>query len=401
MKTIFISYTKVDLQWAQWIGWQLEEEGVRVIMQAWDFRPGANFALEMHKAAKETDRIIAVLSPDFMDSAFTQPEWAAGFAQDPEGTKRKLLPVRVRKCKPDGLLAQVVYIDLVGLREQEAREVLIEGVMKERGKPDTEPVFPAGLPAPVEHERTISQKPGFPSIKISLTKLPVTGAKLFGREDVLKRLDEAWNNKNTHMVTLIAFGGVGKTALVNVWLNQMEQENFRGAKRVYGWSFYSQGAAEGSQAAADLFLVETLEWFGDPEPGNGNAYEKGKRLAELIRKERTLLILDGLEPLQYPPGDPSGMGGQIKDQGVQVLVKELATSQPGLCVISSRETVTDVKVKEGFSLERVDLERLSNDAGVALLKSLGVSTGSGKDMTEAVTEYGGHALALTLLGNFV
>ena len=45
-----------------------------------------------------------------------------------------------------------------------------------------------------------------------------------------------------------------------------------------------------------------LTWFGDPDPRIGTAWEKGERLAKLIAHRRTLLILDGLEPLQNPPG---------------------------------------------------------------------------------------------------
>ncbi len=43
-------------------------------------------------------------------------------------------------------------------------------------------------------------------------------------------------------------------------------------------------------------------WFGDPAPERGSPWQKGERLAGLIQKQRTLLVLDGLEPLQNPPG---------------------------------------------------------------------------------------------------
>ncbi len=62
----------------------------------------------------------------------------------------------------------------------------------------------------------------------------------------------------------MAWAGVGKTALVNVWLNKIGGEQYRGAERVYGWSFYSQGATEQKQISTDLFIVSALEWFGDP-----------------------------------------------------------------------------------------------------------------------------------------
>jgi TIR domain len=50
--------------WAEWVGYILEEEGFAVIIQAWDFKPGSNFILEMHRATTEANRTIMVLSPD-------------------------------------------------------------------------------------------------------------------------------------------------------------------------------------------------------------------------------------------------------------------------------------------------------------------------------------------------
>lgn len=63
IKDFFVSYNKADRAWAEWIAWQLEEARYTVIVQAWDFRPGGNFVLDMHRAAKETERTILVLSP--------------------------------------------------------------------------------------------------------------------------------------------------------------------------------------------------------------------------------------------------------------------------------------------------------------------------------------------------
>src|SRR6202030_2215507 len=79
----FISYNKADRPWAEWIAWVLEEAKYSVILQAWDFRPGMNFVLEMQKATAGAKRTIVVLSEDFLKAKFTQPEWAAAFAQDP------------------------------------------------------------------------------------------------------------------------------------------------------------------------------------------------------------------------------------------------------------------------------------------------------------------------------
>jgi hypothetical protein len=97
MKDFFISYTKADKAWAEWIAWTLEEVGLSVIIQAWDFRPGGNFVLDMQRSASGAEKTIVLLSPAYLQSEYTQPEWAAAFAQDPKGTARKLIPVRIAK----------------------------------------------------------------------------------------------------------------------------------------------------------------------------------------------------------------------------------------------------------------------------------------------------------------
>jgi len=243
------------------------------------------------------------------------------------------------------------------------------------------------------------RKQDFFAPQVTLSKLPVTGHELFGREQELAVLDRAWGDEHTHILSLVAWGGVGKTALVNEWLNRMERDNYRGAERVFGWSFYSQGTREDRQVSGDEFIAYALNWFGDKETAESkkSAWEKGVRLAELVRGQRTLLILDGLEPLQYPPG---AMEGRLKDQGLQALVKELAGSSDGLCVITTREAVKDIERFVGAAVKQVELEDLSLEAGAELLKSLGVK-GTQKELGQAVKDFGGHALALSLLGTYL
>ena len=100
--SFFVSYTSADRQWAEWIAWQLEVAGYSTIIQAWDFLPGSNWVLNMKEATRTSERTVAVLSPDYLNSEFAQTEWAAAFAQDPSGKERKLLPVRVRQVDVRG-----------------------------------------------------------------------------------------------------------------------------------------------------------------------------------------------------------------------------------------------------------------------------------------------------------
>jgi len=151
MTDFFISYTHADTAWAEWISYVLEEEGFSVIIQAWDFRPGKNFVLEMQNAATKAERTLMVLSPDYLQSQFASPEWASAFGQDPQGQSAKLVPVMVRSCQPTGILTSIVQIRIVGLDENAARKVVLTGIDQKRAKPSARPPFP-GTVAHVEHK---------------------------------------------------------------------------------------------------------------------------------------------------------------------------------------------------------------------------------------------------------
>ena len=196
MRDFLISYNKADLHWAEWIAGQLEEAGYSTIYQHRDFRPGSNFVVEMQRATAEAKRTIAVLSPDYLAALYTLPEWAASFAQDPTGEEGILVPVRVRQCELEGLLAQIVYIDFVGLDKAAAKEALLAGVKRgpiEPAKP--EPRSSGSLPPiwNVPHLRN----PNFT-----------------GREDELRELRGALTDGHAAAIVPIAgLGGAGKTQL--------------------------------------------------------------------------------------------------------------------------------------------------------------------------------------------
>jgi serine/threonine protein kinase len=232
--------------------------------------------------------------------------------------------------------------------------------------------------------------------KITIARLPVTGSDVFGREEDIAFLDHAWANKDANIVTIVAWAGVGKSTLVNHWLRRLAAKRFRTAELVFGWSFYRQGTNGGSSSAEE-FLDATLGWFGDPDPRIGTAWEKGERLAKLVARRRSLLILDGLEPLQNPPGPREG---RLREPSLQALLRELAAFNRGLCVITTRLPVADIADHEHTSVRRRDLEQLSGDAGAKLLRALGVR-GPEADLRKASEEFGGHCLALTLLGSYL
>jgi tetratricopeptide (TPR) repeat protein len=232
--------------------------------------------------------------------------------------------------------------------------------------------------------------------KISVARLPVTGSDVFGRDEDIVFLDRAWANKDINVVTIVAWAGVGKSTLVNHWLRRMATDHYRSAELVFGWSFYRQGTS-GDTSSPDEFLDAALTWFGDPDPRLGTAWEKGERLAKLVSHRRTLLVLDGLEPVQNPPGPQEG---RLREPSLQALLRELAAFNMGLCVITTRTAVADIADHERTSALRRDLDQLSSDAGATLLRALGVR-GDEAELRTASDGFSGHCLALTLLGSYL
>jgi chaperonin GroEL len=160
----FISYTAVDRGWAEWVGWQLEDAGYQVLVQAWDFVPGSNWIFGIRQGVLHARQMIAILSRAYLESVFGGEEWEAVWATDPRGFARKLLPVRIEDCDRPGLLRGVVGFDLFDLDQDAARGYLLDQVthsMSGRAKPATAPEFPV----PHRQAPPIAQ-PSFPSTSV-------------------------------------------------------------------------------------------------------------------------------------------------------------------------------------------------------------------------------------------
>ena len=233
-----------------------------------------------------------------------------------------------------------------------------------------------------------------PSTRVAIAKLPATGETFVARKAELARLDDAWAS-GTNVLSFVAEGGAGKSALINRWLGKMQEDGGGAPSESSAGPSTARGLMPSARRArrARSLLSTGSATAGNRSPPLGT---RAETLAGLVRQSRTLLILDGLEPLQHPPGPQKG---RIKDPAIQTLVKELAADNPGLCVITTRLEVTDIAGPRAGT-DSVDLEKLPPEAGAQLLRALGV-VGTEKELQEASEELHGHGLALTLLGTYL
>jgi predicted MPP superfamily phosphohydrolase/tetratricopeptide (TPR) repeat protein len=236
--------------------------------------------------------------------------------------------------------------------------------------------------------------------------LPMTASRLFGRDAELLRLRDAWRSRTTRVLSIVAFGGTGKSSLVNTWLEEMSREGYRGADRVLAWSFYSQGTKE-NLVSADEFVGRSLEWL-EVETVSLNPWARGRDLADRIKEQgRALVVLDGVEPLQHPP-DVADVGGRLTDDSIWALLESLARDDwNGLCVITTRVELSDLRPFEpggpehSGTVEKLELRNLDEVYGAQLLGHLLGEEADPSELRAVVRDVGGHALAITLLGHYL
>ncbi len=345
---VFVSYNKADRDWAEWMAWQLEEEGYEAILQAWDFLPGSNFVEEMQKAS-HADKTVAVLSADYLCSEFTQPEWQAAFAQDPNGQKGMLIPVRVRPCNPTGILAQILWVDVLACDERSARERVIKAIGRERAKPKHPPRFPA--------TKTAGSRPDFPRelpsenrALDSLEPLPVDrllklefGVNRFftGRIEELNRIHEELHCDShkglTQGQTLVicGIGGVGKTTLVRHYAEAF----WRCFLHIF-WVDSRKGYEKEFALIHDLLMPERKDI------GLAEGDKAAVALIQLNNSDHRLLIIDNAEDeTSVTPWIP-------KAGGCWTIITSRYNAWSSAAVKKIELTVLDKESALGFLLKR-------------------------------------------------
>ena len=209
-RDFFISYTGVNREWAEWIAVQLEAAGSSTVLQAFDFRPGSDFVHQMQVATSTCERTIAVLSPAYFASEFSEAEWRTAFAKDPSGAEGLLVPIRVQKFTPPVLLETRVYVDLVAADEPTCRQRLLDAVNKNRVRPTT-----ARFPGVVSETTRSSSR--FPGAGPAVSNLPLRNRNFSGRDGLLERIHADLQTASAAAVVpteaVHGLGGIGKTEL--------------------------------------------------------------------------------------------------------------------------------------------------------------------------------------------
>jgi tetratricopeptide (TPR) repeat protein len=351
MRSVFISHSSKDDRYAAEMEQLLRGLGFEsVFNDAHSIRVDENFWKRIVRFIENCDIFVVILSQDSVASDWVNRELELARDND-----KQIIPVIVEDCE---------------------------------------------LPASLQQRHCINLRR--PSEKFGLSRLAqLVPGKLFGRDEWLNELDAVWNSRKTYVYALIGWSGSGKTSIVASWIiNRLVARRWRGVERYFEWSFANQGAHSLNEPSAEQFITDALAFFDDRNPQIGGPRERGERLAERIRQYRTLLVLDGIELMQYPPDSPQA--GEFRDDALAGLLHGLSEGQNGLCVITSCEKLVMPQALHGDQravLQR-SLEGLPKEAGVAMLRDLDVA-GTAEEYADTWREVGGHAMTLRLLGNFL
>ena len=355
---IFISYSQRDRAAAERIQAALASHDLKI----WrDERlldnPDSSFIGEINAALERSAKVLVLWSRNSVGSAWVQAE------AEKARMAEKVVPLAL---DPIGALLPFIPPPFN----------ILPTIDVSAGNADLEPVLRA-----LGAEQVAGAAPGVVSLAdahVDLSKLPRTfAAKLYGRGREMAKLVAAWDGAATRIFAFDAMGGAGKTALVYHFVQALKASGWRGARSAFAWSFYSQGSNEDRQTSADDFFKAAFRHFGGPDAAPPrDPREKGVELAHLVQASRALLILDGMEPLQYAAkggGHSSTVAGGVKDPGVKALLALLADSNPGLCLVTTRIPLAELSGAHGVVFE--PLERLPLMAGIELLRDLGVEPG--------------------------
>jgi tetratricopeptide (TPR) repeat protein len=287
-RDFFISYTSADAAWAEWIAHTLEANGHTTVLQAWDFRPGENFIERMNQALAQAKRVLAVASPAYFHSEYGRDEWTAALVRD-RGQPDRLLLVRVAPVQLPPVLANRIYIDLVGLDQPAAAKALLAGVTPGRARPTDRPAFP--------EERFPGQPPAVFSV-------PPRNRNFTGRDDLLRTLRATLADTPTGALVQASavhgLGGVGKTQLAIEYAHRYAADY-----DLVWWVPAEQPVALGSRLGA---LARRL---GLPEQQDLDE-QVAALFDELGRRQRWLLVYDNAEqPRSLDGYRPPAGGGHV------------------------------------------------------------------------------------------
>ncbi len=217
---------------------------------------------------------------------------------------------------------------------------------------------------------------------------PTDDEKYQGRVGDIATLNRWGKDPVTRIIGITGIGGQGKTSLVGHWLKYSRDKDLENMP-VFYWSFYEDLDVKKFFKKLYDYLQQVIRPTVKMEPLQS--------VLAAVREVRLLLVLDGLEVIQEED-DNRHHHGFIKDPLLLQFLNDWGRHiHQSLLIITSRFSYPELSKYSGVSFHQLNLLRLSNEDGAALLEKLGLWTNEKILFEDYVEKLYGHPLLLRVL----
>ncbi|MBT1098344.1 tetratricopeptide repeat protein [Streptomyces sp. Tu102] len=347
--TLLISYAAVDVQWAEWIGWHLDEAGHNVILDVPAAQDIDGYVRHMRLAMESADGVVLVLS-----RAYLAPQrWEEIDAATTAFRSGRIIPLAVEPLEPHSLrgpLASLLRTDLSGLDEQAARTVLL-GAVNGPNSVTKPPTFPGGVQSTAVH--SAAQRPPMPRVDVEpeIWNVRRRNPHFIGRDKILTRVREQLSAvRQSRVQVLLGPSGAGKSQIALEYAHR-----FAGYYDLVWWvdaNDDEQIPASYNELASRLQIDET----------DHGVHAGARLLMDHLRiSDGWLIILDGAE-------EPRGIAQWVPEGPGNVLI---TSRNPGWIGKAQSVSVEFFTRAESVSLLASHVPQLSSQEADSLAEALG------------------------------
>jgi tetratricopeptide (TPR) repeat protein len=394
---VFISYSHTDRAWVRGeLLPRLEAAGLKVLIDFRDFEPGAPSVQEMRRGVATSHKTLLVLTPAYLESAWTSFESLLLQTLDPANRDRRLIPLLRARCD---LPLEISYLTYVNFVDPEDWEIAWTQLLTALGAPP------------------VQEAPEAPAREAWYLAHPYPMPPNFTGRAAERGMLSGWLGADPDHPLLVirALGGFGKSALGWHWLlHDVDPARW---PRVVWWSFYE------GDASFESFLRETLDYLGSGATHRGGASHLSPRqqvdvLLRLLHQPGILLVLDGFERAlrAYSSLSAAYQGdevGQVSNLSYRDCVCPIAEHVlrcvavlPGIgskVLMTTRLRPRILEASGGDLLQgccEEELIQMQPADAVAFFRAQGLR-GARAEIERACAPYGYHPLSLRLLAGLV